>query len=474
MSVTHVAWFIVPEKNMTGGRFAALMESFRDLPNSIIHEYRPDDPDEPLFSSGPYTSPVIDGFDLYTFDSSTAYDSRYESNIPKGIDIFSVATEGKQFFDDDARSDAYVSILGRFFSGLGAIYAVGGSEYSFEDFDSIKDLKKVVDGVHIFSDELVEIVGRKKIESLGRTEEIEGGLILRTSENDIYGPDIDVAKVRTVLNKIWKEVEVLTSKDFKKFPESKYQDISFPRGGFAWFIHKVDFDVRTAARGFFEELLTLDVSEEEHTGGIWLRPDRIDHLIEDFAIGKSARVRLEIAISEPSIKPMNTVPSILITSGLPGVKIYGAQYEREDALSVLLDLERSFLFPSLITLGLYCKHFRPVYGMGHNMLDVLHSRSGRQPIPESRIWPVNIFNLDIFDKAFEERLLEYWTENADRWMLKYLDNRTVALIAIGLESYEIPDYDEATRAIFGDKKDLTGPINACLQGPYNHSGGEAQ
>ena len=131
MSVTHYALFIIPEKNMTSGRFAALMESFQDMPNSVIHEYHPEDPDEPLFNSGPYVSPVIYGFDMYSFESSTTYDSRSGAEIPKGIDTLLVATEGKQFYDDEDRSDEYVDILGRFFSGLGAMYAVGGSEFAF-------------------------------------------------------------------------------------------------------------------------------------------------------------------------------------------------------------------------------------------------------------------------------------------------------------------------------------------------------
>jgi len=472
MSLTHYTWFIVPEENMTGGRFAALMESFRDLPNSIIHEYKPDDPEERLFASGPYTSPVIDGFDLYTFDSSTTYDSRYESNVPKGVDIFSVATEGKQFLNDAARSDAYVSILGRFFSGLGAMYAVGGSEYSFEEFDSIMDLKKVVEGVHIFSDGLVEIVGRKKIEGLGRTEDIEGGLILRTSVDDIYGVVDDETKFKTILNKIWKEVQVLSSKDFKKFPESKYNDIPFPSGRFAWFIHRGDLDVREASRGYYEELLTLDASEEEQRRGKWLIPEDIDKLVEDVGSGKCVVARLSIAYSEPLVKPATIGPSVLVTAGLPGVKTYGAWYERESAVTVLLNLTAD-MFPSLTALRLYVKHFRPIYGMGHDGLDVMHSRTGSRVLPESRIWPINVFDLDVFGSEFEKRIVAFWTENADRWMLKYLADRTVALITIPSNELEIPDLEEATRSIFGDMMDLSHPIKGSLQGGSHYTGGGA-
>jgi hypothetical protein len=122
-------------------------------------------------------------------------------------------------------------------------------------------------------------------------------------------------------------------------------------------------------------------------------------------------------------------------------------------------------------LQLVVKHFRPVHGLGMRGLEGFNSACLHQGIaPDSRIWPINVFDLNVLGHEFEVRLKEYWTENADRWMLQTLHDRTVVLMAYDPDKQDDVMYDEATRAIIGEMGNLSGPIDAHLLGSYYNPG----
>ena len=242
-------------------------------------------------------------------------------------------------------------------------------------------------------------------------------------------------------------------------------------------------DIRSASGSFLRDLLTFDASEQAPEDGYWLRPDRVDQLVDRLMQGEMTIFKFDRSFTIPPTHRQTMQVYMAVVGGLPDLASYGPIYEREGATSVFIGISWGNLGTlngiegltlTLQVLALFAKHFRPVLGFGLPGFKGFMDLANEGVSPESQIWPVNVFDLDILGHEFEARLRDFYVKNADRWMLQDLYRRTVALMAYDPENRDMSLYEMATRSIFGDLPDLSGPINSYLLGSYLDLGGGGQ
>jgi hypothetical protein len=496
MGFSHETWFVIPDKYFTEGQFAKTMDTLRHLPNSRISAYDPPDGDAPLFSTTFFPSPVIDGIDTYGFSAiSNPHEEEedlFSSSLPFGV--LALYTEGKQFYESELLTEAYIELLCKIFVGMGAVYASGGSEYDFEEACSLATLVETTGGLHIFSEEMVDAIGEDIILGSGFSTVLEGVTIIRTDENEIYGGDFGrlsevLAKVGEILcvdheGQSEEKTPVQTQVDKDRGQEvtrENYGELRYsPYAPFTLLYCRDSTDMRTASAGFFHDLMAFDASEELPEDELWLRPDKLDQLADRLAYGEKIITRFKRSYTVPPTHLHSARVEMAALAGIPGQPSCGPIYEREGAISLFLGSSWSNLDGlhgvegvtlMLQVLQLISKHFRPIYGMGVGAFSIFVDSANQQVIPESRIWPVNVFDLDALGHEFEGRLREFYLDNADRWMLADLHGRTVVLCAGDPKSIDPVQYEEATTSILGDIQDLSGHITAHLLGPDPGKGG---
>jgi len=138
--------------------------------------------------------------------------SKHENlmGMPEGIGYLVISTQQSSLVGMPDQYDAFLKLLQEAFIGQGALYAFTIQEYELTSGEvGWKDLRSHVGGVHLFSREVVEALGRERI--LTRAPEggvlRDGGVWLRFQEEYFYGMPLKYhERMTTLLEEMWERL----------------------------------------------------------------------------------------------------------------------------------------------------------------------------------------------------------------------------------------------------------------------------
>lgn len=111
-------------------------------------------------------------------------------------------------------------------------------------------------------------------------------------------------------------------------------------------------------------------------------------------------------------------------------------------------------FIELVTI--FNNHFNIIFGMGYRDFNQWWDSSYDNPLPETRVWPYNMYDLSSYPEDLKERLKAFSRSNDD-WTLKIIEDRTAIFYMNDLTRWEHEVDPEVTRAILGEGDDLLVP-----------------
>jgi hypothetical protein len=120
------------------------------------------------------------------------------------------------------------------------------------------------------------------------------------------------------------------------------------------------------------------------------------------------------------------------------------QFHRDDCISIEIISQDPIGRPYwderisgyLKILHLFCREFHPIFFFGHRDYNKWWDDSSVIQSPESRLWPLNIYNLSYYSKGFQNRLNGLVLEEDSGWEMKFIDSEIAQLCLKDLTIHE--------------------------------------
>jgi len=457
-------WFLVRTKDMTESNFKRAMDSLRELPRSRIDQYEPEDPSAPLFTTGSFDSPIIGGVDTYGFTATTPYDYDERFRPPPGLDALILSIHQATATEPD-NMETILEAMKRIFVAMNAIYAILATEFDFERVSSVKDLRKVLSGAYLLSDELVEAVGRQRLDSLCETGPLTGGLWLRFGEAFVYGiPKEKHNATRKVLNDIWSKLPILSTEE--KRPKISKKDLPYNSlgtdGSFPFMLVFVpdEFQSQESVGDFFRSFPNVEEFRYSHEPGKVLR----DHhsLTKRFLDGKRIDLAVSVPLDDSGRISATSHISMQILSGTKKEKSFGPEFERPGLTAIHVNFyvfsrehHRDYHTAMLQILTAVAKSFHPLFGFGSQSGSyIFGSDVLKKKPPERQLWPRNIYDASAYDETLRGNVRAFWRQNILRWCMRTIDERYIVLLCNDIQLEPIKIGPEAASQVLGEGLDI--------------------
>lgn len=148
MSYHDEVLFLVPEENLTEGRFTEAMVTLTRLHDDDVEiEFEPEDPSAPLFSRTPAPDILLDGWEYWMIASTISdevmndpedFDDLPES--PEFMGLFRIWVDGDALYEDEDAWQTFSEALVAIFDALGAVAAYHGTD---NDYSAIGDAAEI-------------------------------------------------------------------------------------------------------------------------------------------------------------------------------------------------------------------------------------------------------------------------------------------------------------------------------------------
>ncbi|NIP33821.1 MAG: hypothetical protein GWN18_02705 [Thermoplasmata archaeon] len=475
--------FIVPSARLTEGRLSSTLDALRALPNSSVPSFAPLDPGRPL-SHAQVGLLSADVNSLEIIASSSLAEAEDETLIlPDWLDYIVLSVPEGNLLFIDGQHDRLLEVILAVFENMGALYAVTLHELALAverlKFD---DLKRELGGVHVFSTELVERVGMDRFAFDGKIGETGGAVWLRFGKEFFYGAPTEYHEaLEKLIGDAWRnlfEGEVVKKPsvdeaDLDDVPDEPTDpkeekvvvrldagdySVLLPfrsAGFFFWAYYPEENHTMERMRGFHRELLGGNVGNEEY----------FESRVRNWFKGSADFDSVGFPVGDPPSHFVYTNIMFHITSGREGLMSNGPGLTREGCVGVIMRTQGdlgAFEDPRssmavIRFIEVFTRHFEPVYGFGHGNYNQFCHRYQMLPPHEERIWPMNVFDLDRYDRTLEERAREYWMENIEDWCLRKIAGRWMMLHSSELSLPEERVPLDVTERVLGSAEDKLTP-----------------
>jgi len=105
--------------------------------------------------------------------------------------------------------------------------------------------------------------------------------------------------------------------------------------------------------------------------------------------------------------------------------------------------------------------FRPTFGFGCREFNRWCEERGSMPPPETRLWPVTIFDVSAYPRELATRLATLVVERGDEWSLTVCGRSHVVLAHKPLDVAGVDVDPSATEAVLGTGADVLLPNGEC-------------
>jgi tetratricopeptide (TPR) repeat protein len=217
----HFPYFyvLVPEENLTEGRWHTTTRLLGMVRDSEVTEFTTSTPDEPVHvdSEGRFN---LDKGDLdILFDSISGEELQEEIHwpTPEGLAYITGYIDSKWAPRDSDEAEAIMAAMRAVFAGMGGVFANVANELGYDEVMTFEQFMKCQEGYLIFSRELVDLVGMDRLEAAGMTMEFGDGVELRTwtpwVPEGAYSRDVmeSWADENEIIDDLLEQAEVLES-----------------------------------------------------------------------------------------------------------------------------------------------------------------------------------------------------------------------------------------------------------------------
>jgi len=438
--LVRMYWFI-PKERMTEERLASLLRELAPLPGMRVPTYRPEHPEAFTLSTVALSDDVmINGWKM----SLEASQVGSTFKIPAHLGFLDAAWEKADVASDDEYDGRrFLETVAQVAEGLGAVFGIYGSEFSFEDVTEFDQLKDVQSSYFFLPRTMVEAVGRDRLAAMGTMRE--------TSNGCAFSPDGPYSGAfNGVIAAVWDSCdEILGPRPRPPLPPMPSEEERFEAQKALDRQRKAPESTGLPRRSFLSSegmshhFFACVIPPQNHVHERYLSFfKRLDGLqrqcgtewrIHELQPEPSAKWlfgdgnyegHILLPTSTPSLHdhPLEVemdliVPSkddkgrggCLATEGAAVAVVWLKEtHHREDATAFIALIES------------LCRSLEPLYGFGHRGRDSVNRRLESDPRPESHLWTINLLSSSLGGGALHRAAGEFHLRNAHKWQLRRL------------------------------------------------------
>ena len=413
----NIVW-VMPWENLTEDRFASTMRSLVGLPLTEVYVYEPEQPEAHLFSTVkiPFEQQMIQGAPMWFNVSRWQGDSYGFYPLPKHLGFLRADWIKRAVCHERPFNELLTDTIARIAEGMGAVYSAYYDDYDRDRLKTLDEFLHYDFYYHFFSWPLVEIVGRPRIENLGKIVEVSNGLSLFQ-----HGKE-QRSNLRGVLKDIWSESDLFEGEYLNERPDGapsgeaaqlidestrskpEYYEI-WPDEDSTFFIcfYPVKNHTKENYQAFIDEVTALEMKDPELKGrGKPYNEGFVKQIIEEnrgdltFTIPPDERRIMGAYDSTISVQSSCTYEIELI-SGVPEEMSAEAPFDIPRYVTALFTnggggLGTQYNLINLMTV--FSRHFEPTFGFWVTDIYDLWSNRERMDPPERCIWPLVMYGRD--------------------------------------------------------------------------------
>ena len=475
----YTIW-VIPIENLTEGRFAGVLKSLSNLPETYFPEYEPENPDAFLTSTLRLPTMYIQGI-MMDFSAQKQPGLWGSGSAPAHLG-FLIAHHGRYtpFLNDNAREDAFLDAICRISEGMGAVFATHTND-SAPPIESFKEFYRWCSFCVVLSDPLVESIGRERLKRMGRILEWNGGIGLIYRNYD---------EIRAALEEAWKGVPLLQGELIKEsrfdrkglrriaeFPPydwlTQYNPSYWGQEEQAFFLCYIPieaFDLETCTS--FVKAMDDATSRFVPTDGVLVDDGLIQKKAWYLHRGDPIRWCFHISSFTNWKFRKGTYVDVQFLHPIWGRLPFHERMDREGMRIVLFkaffeddSLRRDVLMTSIEA---FASQFNAVYGFGDCKLkqygeeytvwyEVWFDRPWMES-PEAWLWPINLFRIGETIAPESPLIKELLEAGGGRWSIKKLMPSSLLLIHEDLDSYAKVLMDEPVKQFLARMPPIWGNL----------------